>query len=241
MPRNVPAWLALFIAAALAHDTARADEITQVQGYSFLTGPVVTPIQLQFDPFDPSRGSLLGVQYRFSFTVQNASVDFENIAAVPVLNDISVGHVNNYIAPGLLLFPGPVARSHSIELFRDFVSFPAFDGIADFAGADNFAFRQAGAVNAQLVVDLTDFTEYIRNSPLLLDIVSIFNASAGGSPTTVRIRLNGDEVTGRVELRYEFAPATVDEPSTLALIVSLAVLFRCSARRREPLCKPTAQ
>ena len=238
MIRAFIAGLTTAVATALAPAPSEAGLISQIRTYSLSSGNVAQNIHLQFDPFNAEAATLLGVEYRFRFTVQHASVDFENTASVPLVNDISVDHINNYLAPGLQLLPGPVARSQSITLFSGFVSFAPFDGVQDFAGADSFAFRQTTPISDELLVDLTDFTGYAGDAPVPLEITSIFGSSAGSNPLTVSARLNGDDVSGSVELIYDFAQASIAEPATLALVMGALLamsLFGGTSYRRRPV------
>src|SRR5436305_13708377 len=105
MIRAFIAGITTAVVTALAPVPSQAGQISQIRTYSVSLSNVSPHINLQFDPFNSAAATLLDVEYLFRFTVQHASVDFENTASVPLVNDISVGHINNYVAPGLQLLP----------------------------------------------------------------------------------------------------------------------------------------
>src|SRR5262249_19059744 len=81
---------------------------------------------------------------------------------------------------------------------------------------DSFAFRQPTPAGHTLSATPTTFSPYVGTGTVPLEIVGILGSSFG-NPPNLRVRLNGDELSGTVTYRYDFAAAAVPEPSTLAL------------------------
>jgi hypothetical protein len=212
-----------------------ASQIIQTRDYRVVAGDVTLPVDLVFDQFDPRLGTLLDVEAVFQFTEQSASIDYENTGSSAAA-DIETGKVVNYVGPGLLSGP-QTALFDSVELFRDQVNFGAFDGVFDFAGPDSFSFRQPTPAGHTLSATPTTFLPYVGTGTVPLEIVGVLGTSFG-NPPNLRVRINGDELSGTVTYRYDFAAAAVPEPSTLALFsIGTLVWLGVTVLRRPGSCR----
>jgi hypothetical protein len=210
---------AIFVVAGILalSESARleADQITQIRTYDVITTDHAVPANLSFNRFDSTLGTLLTAEFTFQFQVQAASIDFENLDSTPASTEITISKVVNFIGPGLLI--GDTFLFDSFDLFRDIVSFGAFDGAHDFVGSDSFAFRQTDAVVRTFSAIPTSLDAYIGSGMVPLEILGILSAHYG-TPPIIDPRLNSDRLSGIAQLRYEFSPASVPESGTLWLV-----------------------
>ena len=232
----VAGWTILALSASARLE---ADQITQIRTYDVITGNHVIPVELSFNQFDSTLGTLFSAEFAFQFQIQGASIDFENFDPSPASTEITIGKVVNFIGPGLLL--GDTSLFDAVDLFREVVNFGAFDGAADFAGSDSFAFRQADAVARTFSAMPTSLAAYIGSGMVPLELVGILGAHHG-TPPILNARINSDRLLGVAQLTYDFSAASVPESSTLSLAsigIAGLLLWRRNTIRSAIVLKPS--
>ncbi len=201
-----------------------ADAATIVQSHAF-TGQPTQKRTITFDRFDPSTGTLLGVDLQFDMSIDGGAITIDNDGDQPVVVNVELGAVGSLSSSdvplidgaAMPLFSGPTALTLStgsaLELAPDNGDGMTFDPTLPDADTHVGTFASTSAAGT---VDPARLGEFVGTDPfaamvdlgLLLDFGGMGGVSGQFDPVTADTN---------VMLTYRFEP--VPEPSAWVLLV----------------------